>query len=103
MKNLPEAEAEAALKVSLMYRGRTVSIVCNAYEFLDCDTADCALDLFDVYIKKYVDATPRDIYIAEDVRGGKIFIYRIDGEDICICIHRTDISCEDMCKGLKHG
>lgn len=97
MKNLPEPEA-SYLRATLIFRGKVIDFVCNLYDFIDCDSTECALDLFDSYLQRYVEAKEVKVMAIENIKGGKMYIYSVGNDTICLCIHRVDISCEDVCR-----
>lgn len=98
MKNLPEPEA-SFLKVTLVYKERTAIVLCDIYDFLDCDAVECALELFDSYIQRYVNASERKIVLISNTKGGKLFVYEVDGRNVCVCVHKADIDCMNICRG----
>jgi hypothetical protein len=97
LKNLPEAET-SFLKTTIVYRDQEKPLVCDIDDFLDCETSECALELFDLYIKEELEVVNRVLIGFYDTKGGKIFIYRVDDEILCLCIHRVDVSCKAMCR-----
>lgn len=97
LKNLPEPEAQI-LKATFVYKDNSFNLVCNIYDFLGCETNECALELCDLYLKKYVENVCREVIAIENIKGGKIFIYNLDNDVACLCIHRFDVNCIDICR-----
>jgi len=100
LKNIPEPEAPI-FKATLIYKDLVYDVSCNIYDFLDCEANDCALDLFESYIQKYVEKEHRGIITIENIRGGKIFVYSVNGSTVCLCIHRAEIDCAKICKSYE--
>lgn len=100
MKNLPEPEA-SFLRVTLVYKERSIPILCDVSDFLDCDSAECALELFDSYIQRYIGVTEGNILLIENIKGGKIFVYKVNDDTVCLCIHKANIDCINICKNYR--
>lgn len=97
LKNLPEAET-SFLRATIVYKNKEKPLVCDIYDLLECESSECALELFDLYIQEEIGVTKRSLIGFNDVRGGKIFIYKVDNEVLCLCIHRVDINCLSICR-----
>uniref|UniRef100_A0A7C2V9I3 Uncharacterized protein n=1 Tax=Ignisphaera aggregans TaxID=334771 RepID=A0A7C2V9I3_9CREN len=96
MKNMPEPEA-SFFRVTLLYRGNSYRLICNVDDIIDCETAECAQDLYDSYVQRYTNTISKSVITIENRKGGKIFVYRVNGDTACLCVHRPDIDCKDMC------
>lgn len=100
MRNLPEAET-SFLKITMVYKGREKPLVCDINDFLECESSECALELFDLYVKEYVNVNERRFVGLNNIRGGKVFIYEVDNEVLCLCVHRAEVRCLPMCKSVE--
>lgn len=96
LKNIPEPES-SFLEATAVYRGKVFHILCDVYDFINCESADCAEELFDLYLPRYVDVSEKSVVAIENIRGGKVFVYKANNEVLCLCIHRTGINCENIC------
>lgn len=98
LKNIPEPES-SFLEATAIYRGKTFHVLCDVYDFVDCESNDCALELFDLYLQRYVEAPEKNVVAIENIRGGKVFVYKVNNEYLCLCIHRAEVDCENICIG----
>ncbi len=98
LKNIPEPES-SFLEVTAIYRGKIFRILCDVYDFVGCESSDCALELFDLYLQRYVDTPEKTVVAIENIRGGKVFVYKVNNEVLCLCIHRAEVDCENICRG----
>lgn len=96
MKTLPEPEA-SSIRSTLVYKGELIEVLCDVYDLLDCESTDCALELYDSYLQKHISDSERALVSIENIKGGKIFVYRIGGDVVCLCIHRAEVDCKAIC------
>ncbi len=98
MKNLPEAEG-IPLKVTVI-NGIRKEIFCDVDELIDCDDTECAMEIFDLYIRPILpfSVTRYSISNISVVKGGKIFVYNVDDKRMCLAIHRIDIDPSSLCR-----
>jgi len=98
VKNLPEAEG-IPLKVTVI-DGIRREIFCDVDELIDCDEYECAIEIFDLYIRPILPfpITRYSVSNISVVRGGKIFVYNVDDRRICLAIHRIDMDPDTLCR-----
>ncbi len=95
-KNLPEPEA-TAMDILLVIDNRVFTIYCDADEILACEEERCANELYSSCVESFVKGSYIKVKHIGYIRSGKIIVYTIDGEKVCLCICRRGIDIVSIC------
>jgi hypothetical protein len=97
--NIPEVEG-GKVKSLLIFGENITPVLCDPEEILECDTSECALELFNTCIKGVIKVQAKNISIEtiKLIKGGKVIVYVVDNEKYYLCVHSIQGDALKLCK-----
>ncbi len=97
--NIPEAEGSKT-KTLLIFNETVIQLFCDPEEVFECDANDCALELFNLCVKNFVNIPIKNVIVKaiKLLKGGKVIVYSVDDKRYYLCAHRIQGDIIELCK-----